>query len=94
MERNCEPMDKNRIEGVTEQGERAEYREALVIKAKWRKSGGCAVKECVLTWGYLASCLKGRRLCRSEKSAEVVVAGVARLIKPEAKRRRTEAVGG
>ena len=61
MERNCEPMDKNRIEGVTEQGERAEYREALVIKAKWRKSGGCAVKECVLTWGYLASWLKGRR---------------------------------
>ena len=61
MERNCEPMDKNRIEGVTEQGERAEYREALVIKAKWRKSGGCAVKECVLTRGDLALCLKGRR---------------------------------
>ena len=58
---NCEPMDKNRIEGVTEQGERAEYREALVIKAKWRKSGGCAEKECVLTWGDLALCLKGRR---------------------------------
>ena len=55
----CEPMDKNRIEGVTEQGERAEFREALVIKAKWRKSGGCAVKECVLTRGDLALCLKG-----------------------------------
>ena len=91
---SCEPMDKNRIEGAAEQGVRAQDREALVIKAKWRKSGGCAVKECVLTWGCLASCLKGRRLCRSEKSAEVVVAGVARLIKPEAKRRRTEAVGG
>ena len=61
MERNCEPMDKNRIEGVAEQGERAKNREALVIKAKWRKSGGCAVKECVLTRGYLASWLKGRR---------------------------------
>ena len=60
MERNCEPMDKNRIEGVAEQGERAKYREALVIKARWRKSGGCAVKECVLTWGDLASWLKGR----------------------------------
>ena len=74
MERNCEPMDKNRIEGVAEQGERAKNREALVIKAKWRKSGGCAVKECVLTWGDLASCLKGRRQCRSEESAEAIVA--------------------
>ena len=58
---SCEPMDKNRIEGAAEQGERAQNREALVIKAKWRRSGGCAVKECVLTWGDLASCLKGRR---------------------------------
>ena len=73
MERNCEPMDKNRIEGAAEQGERATNREALVIKAKRRKSGGCAAKECVLTWGDLALCLKGRRPCRSEKSAEVVV---------------------
>ena len=61
MERSCEPMNKNRIEGVAEQGERARNREALVIKAKWRKSGGCAAKECVLTWGDLASWLKGRR---------------------------------
>ena len=66
----CEPMDKNRIEGAAEQGERARDREALVIKAKWRptgisfghKFGGCAEKECVLTWGDLALCLKGRRL--------------------------------
>ena len=34
MERSCEPMDKNRIEGVAEQGERAMNREALVIKAE------------------------------------------------------------
>lgn len=61
MERNCEPMDKNRILGAAEQGERAKNREALVVKAKWRKSGGCAVKECVLTWEDLALCLKGRR---------------------------------
>ena len=61
MERNCEPMNKNRIEGVAEQGERARFRKALVIKAKRRKSGGCAAKECVLTWGDLASWLKGRR---------------------------------
>ena len=47
MERRCEPMNKNRIEGVAEQGERACNREALVIKARRRRSGGCAVKECV-----------------------------------------------
>jgi hypothetical protein len=34
VERNCEPMNKNRIEGVAEQGERANSREALVIKAR------------------------------------------------------------
>ena len=62
MERSGEPMNKNRIEGAVEQGERARNREALVIKAKWRRSGGCAAKECVLTRGDLASCLKGRRL--------------------------------
>ena len=61
VERSCERMDKNRIEGAAEQGERAMNREALVIKAKRRKSGGCAAKECVLTWGDLASWLKGRR---------------------------------
>jgi hypothetical protein len=54
-------MDKNRIQGVAEQGERAKNREALVIKSKRRRSGGCAVKECVLTWGDFASCLKGQR---------------------------------
>ena len=46
MERNREPMYKNRIEGAAEQGEWAKDREAVVIKAKWRKCGGCAVKEC------------------------------------------------
>ena len=61
MERSCEPMNKNRIEGAAEQGERASNREALVIKARRRKSGGCAATECVLTRGDLALCLKGRR---------------------------------
>jgi hypothetical protein len=51
---NREPMDKNRMEGAAEQGERARNREALVAKARRRKSGGCAVKECVLTRGDLA----------------------------------------
>jgi len=58
---NREPMNKNRIRGTAEQGERAKSREALVAKARWCKSGGCAVKECVLTRGDLALCLKGRR---------------------------------
>jgi hypothetical protein len=51
---NREPMNKNRIEGAAEQGERARSREALVAKARRRKSGGCAVKECVLPRGDLA----------------------------------------
>ena len=33
VERSCEPMNKNRIEGAAKQGERAKDREALVIKA-------------------------------------------------------------
>jgi hypothetical protein len=72
---NREPMNKNRIEGAAGQGERAKSREAPVIKAKRRRCGGCAMKECVLTWGRLALWLKGRRHCRSEDAAEVVVAG-------------------
>ena len=54
-------MNKNQIEGAVEQGELAKDREALVIKAKRRRFGGCAEKECVLTRGDLALCLKGRR---------------------------------
>jgi hypothetical protein len=46
-------MNKDRIEGVADRGERAGNREALVIKGKRRRSGGRAVKECVLTWGDL-----------------------------------------
>jgi hypothetical protein len=59
VDRSCGPMNKNRIEGGAEQGERANDREALVTKFRWRRSGGRAVKECVLTWGDLALCLKG-----------------------------------
>jgi len=57
---NREPMNKNRIQGAAEQGERAKTREALVAKAKRRRSGGCAVKECVLTRGDLALWVKAR----------------------------------
>jgi hypothetical protein len=52
-------MNKNRIEGVADQGERAMNREALVINGKRRRSGGGVVKECVLTWGDIALCPKG-----------------------------------
>jgi hypothetical protein len=38
-------MNKNRIEGVAVQGEGAMNRETLVIKARWRRSGGCAAKD-------------------------------------------------
>ena len=34
MERSCEPMDKNRIEGGADQGEQASNCEALVIKGQ------------------------------------------------------------
>ena len=54
VERSCLSVDKNRIEGAAEPGERASFREAPVIKAKGCKSGGCAVKECVLIQGYFA----------------------------------------
>jgi hypothetical protein len=54
VERNREAMNKNRIEGGVEQGERADFREAFVVKARWRRSGVCAGKDCVLTWGDLA----------------------------------------
>jgi hypothetical protein len=43
---NHEPRNTNRIEGAAEQGERAINREALVVKAKWRRCGGCVMKEC------------------------------------------------
>jgi hypothetical protein len=58
---NCEPLNKNLIEGSADQGEPAMNREAFVTKGLRCKSGGCAMKECALTWGDLALCLKGRR---------------------------------
>jgi hypothetical protein len=34
MERNREPMDENQIRGDADQGERARYREAVVVKGQ------------------------------------------------------------
>ena len=59
-------MDKNRIRGDVDEGEQAKDCEALVVKCRWRKSGGCTGKDRVLTWGDLALCLKGRR-CKPEQ---------------------------
>ena len=81
-----EPMDKNRIRGTDKQGEQAVICEALVAKAKLCICGGCAEKDCVLTWGDLALCPKGRRQqCWSEESAAVVLAGVP--VKDQTRRR-------
>ena len=54
VESSCEPMNKNRIEGA---GEQAKNRKVLVIKARWRRSGGCAAKECWIGWRNSAKLL-------------------------------------
>ena len=78
-------MNKKRIGGADEQGERANDREALVAKARRRRSDSRASKMDALTWGDLASCLKGQRSReRSEESAEAVVAATKPVKKPEA----------
>lgn len=79
------PMNKKRMRGVDEQGERANDREALVANARLRRSAGRVSKMDTLTWGDLASCLKGQRSQeRSEESAEAVVAATKPVKKPEA----------
>ena len=50
MERNREPTNRNRIQGVVAQGERARNREALAAKEPLRRSSGCAGK---VTESYL-----------------------------------------
>ena len=78
-------MNKKRIRGADERGERANDREAPVAKARRRRSDSRASKVDALTWGDLASCLKGRRSReRSEESAEAVVAVAKPVKKPEA----------
>ena len=66
---NREPMNKNRIEGAAKQGEWAKNHEALVTKARWRRCGGCAMKECVLTCGR--SCLMPERATALKPEQEV-----------------------
>jgi len=49
-----------------------------MIKVKRRRYGGCAMKECVLAWGDIPLCLKGRRL----KSALEAIDDRSRFAKP------------
>src|SRR5882724_5559146 len=96
VERNCGLTNRHQIRGGTGQGERAYDREAVVTKARGRKSGGRAVKVNVLTRGDLALRLKGRRGLqdrRSEKSAQAVVAVQAAKGRTVGKARRPCASG-
>ncbi len=54
-------------------------RKASMTKARWRKFGGRAVKDSVLTWGDLALRLKGRRsVCWGARSQQRVIVVAAR----------------
>ena len=88
MDRSCEPMDKNRIQGAAEQSERARNRKALVIKAKRRKSGGCAVQTtfvsprtvpgCSAVWCVSACAASARRVTRALRIPHCWVSEIAR----------------
>src|SRR5262245_55095186 len=58
---SCVSTNRNRIEGAPSQDERARKREILATKGDGRRSGDSAAKATTLTWGDLASRLKGRR---------------------------------
>ena len=66
----CGATNRNRIEGGADQGERARNREALATKTV-RVVNPALVQgqPMILTWGELASCLKGRR-CRTGASSQ------------------------
>jgi hypothetical protein len=64
---NRESRYTNRIRGGAGQGEQARTAKLSWPRARRRKCGDCAVKECALTWGDLALRLKGRRPARPER---------------------------
>ena len=74
MDGSCGPMNKNRIEGVADQGERARNREALAINGKRRRSGR-PCSEGVRSYLGRSRLAPERATAssRSEKSAEAVV---------------------
>ena len=67
VERIRGPMNKNWIRGGAVRGEQATSCEAAMDKGQRRRSGGGAEKVGVLTWGDLASRLKGRRAHAAER---------------------------
>lgn len=78
-------MNKKRIRGSDDRGERANDREALLANGRRCRSDSRASKVDALTWGDLALRLKGRRSQeRSEESAEAVVVTAKPVKKPEA----------
>ena len=56
-------------------GERARKREAPIIKGTWSRSDDCAGKVKALTWGDLASGLKGPRCARRKNRRREVSRG-------------------
>lgn len=78
-------MNKKRIRGADERGERTNDRDAPMAKARRCRSDSRASKVDALTWGDLASCLKGQHSDEwREESAEAVVAMTKPVKKPEA----------
>ena len=77
MERSCEPMDKNRIEGVAWQGERAWNRKALVIEGLGGVNPAVVQSRSAFLPGEICvSWKRGTSECRSirrQKSAEAIV---------------------
>src|SRR4051812_31213158 len=56
-----ESTHRNRMSGAASRGERPNARKAPATKDERRISGDCAGTLMTLTWGDLASCLKGQR---------------------------------
>ena len=93
MERNRGPMYKNQIGGVAKRDEQAHGCEVPMVKARRRRFGGRAMKDNVLTWGDLASSLKGQRLQSAYiRQAEREVSS-GRSSKPEAEQGNSRNLG-
>jgi hypothetical protein len=79
VDRNCGLMNKNRIEGVANQGERARSRKALVTKGKQRRSGGrCSEGMSSYLGRSRPMPERATVMSRSEKSADAVLVDASR----------------
>jgi hypothetical protein len=63
--------NRNWIQGAASHDERARIREVVATKGGWRRSSGSAAKATTLTWGDLASGLKGPRIAMCGAEREV-----------------------